>query len=1166
MGLTLEQWESVKELFEAALEKPLAERGAFLTEAAPDPAVRNEVERLLANHTEAGGFLSSAPLPAISPPSHSSQPSLVPGDLLSERFRITRFLASGGMGEVYEAEDLELHERVALKTIRSELLRDPRALERFKREVHLAKKVTHANVCRIFDLFRQPSGSSDGFLFVVMELLEGETLAERLRREPRLRASDALPIALQMAAGLGAAHDVGVLHRDFKPGNALLVPSPKGIRAVTTDFGLALRSGSDSSVSGNVTGTGESLGTPAYMSPEQVEGRELTPASDVYSLGLVLYEMVTGARAFEEDTPLAMAVKRLRENPTPPRTLVPDLDRRWEAVILCCLQREPKDRYQNANEIGAALRGEINPRIPRRQRIARRFAAVLAFLLALGAILVFAPKTRQQPKPETSVASPPSGTTKPRPSVAVLPFRNLSGNRETQWFSTALPDMLAAELAAGEKFRMVPGESIARASADLGIKAEETLAKDTLVRLRQYLGSDFVVLGSYLAQGVAPQAQIRLDLWLQDTTSGEIVASVSEKSSGQQLDDLATRAGADLRQKLGVGEVTPQETASLKALLPSDPEAVRLYSEGLARLRVLDARAARDLLEKASRVDPKFALIHSALADAWKTLGYDQNASEQAKKALDLSAGLPREQHLWIEGRYWELNRKWDKAVEIYRTLFDFFPDNIDYGLYLANAQKQARTVEEALATLDALRHLPSPAGEDPRIDLQQADVFDVKGAYQQQQAASSAAVTRARALGAKLLLARALNQTARSLEKQGKLEDAIVNAQEAVQISTASNELAELAKALTLIGIVRFDQGRFADAVSSYQQALTMQQQTGDRRGAATTLNDIANALGEQGDLAGSIKISNESLAMFREVGDKHSVAAVLGSIAARTIQLGDLSQAKKMLAQALAASREIGDHERTATAVYNLGEVLRFQGDLVGAEKMYAQALSMSNLMNDQSGVAYALHSMGDILTARGDLGAARQKYSQAFNLRNQIGEKGTAAETQLALAALTLEEGHLADAAAQIPPAREEFRKSGSTDDEILANMLLARVLVADQKISGAESQISTSHELLTKSQDFSVRLKAAIVAAEVHAASGRNSESCQQLESALALAAQHGYQGLQYEARLALSEAKLHSGDTATRTQLQTLSREARLKGFGLIARKAASLSRSIPPSH
>lgn len=1163
MGLTPPQWERVKALFEEALEKPPAERASFLTDVAQDPVVRTEVERLLDHHVESGGFLSLRGLPHSSLPAWTeSSQSLAPGDVVASRFRIVRFLAQGGMGEVYEAEDLELRERVALKSIRSELLHDEKSLERFKREVHLARQVTHPNVCRIYELFRHSPAHSEfkkgsEVVLVAMELLEGETLTAFLSRSPRPPIEDVLSIALQMAAGLGAAHAAEILHRDFKPSNVHLVPRAQGMRVVITDFGLALRSNRDLTISGSVTGTGEILGTPAYMSPEQVEGKELTPSSDVYSLGLVLYQMMTGTRAFEAPTPLATAVMRLKVNPTPPRALIPNVDRRWESVILNCLERDPKSRYQNGDEVGEALRGETkNLALWRKPGILGIIGIALVTLFVGGIILL--PKLRQNTVlQEIASTRPPIAI---RRSIAVLPLRNLSGNAEKDWVSTALPELLTAELAAGGKMRTFPGENIARASSDLKLTGMQTLARDTLDRLWKYLGSDYVVLGSYLDQGSNAGGQVRVDLWLQDARTGEITATISEKGPESELDDLATRAGATLRERLGVGDVTPDEAALVRASLPSNPEAQRLYSEGLAKLRVVDVLAARDLLERAVSADPGFALGHSALADAWAVMGYDHKAQEESKKALQLSSGLSREERLSIEGNDWELNRNWDKAVDIYRTLFEFFPDNIEYGLRLSTEQRQARTVDDALATLGALRKLPAPSGEDPRISLQQADVFDVKGAYAREQAAAETATSRARELGETLLLARALIQEARTLEKLGKLDDAVRIAREAASISEAAGERAESAKALSIIGIVNFDRGNFPEAVKAYNTVLATQRESGDMRGTATTLNNLANALGAQGDLAGSIKMLNESLLMFREVGDKHSTAAVLGDLAARTLQQGDLMSGKKMLEEGLAASREIGDDERTSTALYNLGEVLRWQGDLKGARAMYQQAGDLSKQIGDQSGVAYAMFSLGDVSTAEGDLIAARARYSDSLKLRTQMGEQGNAAETQMAMALLSIEAGNAREAASTLNQVRGEFHKEGLADDEILADTLLARILLSEGKVAEAEKETASAHELLTNSQDFSVRLRAMIGAARVQAASGKTDEAFRTLDDVIASAKKSGYAGYLLEAQLVLGSIEATTGEVNSgMALLRNVRKQAQLEGFHLIAKKAAQSS-------
>jgi len=305
-------------------------------------------------------------------------PSLAPETVLAGRFRIVRYLARGGMGEVYEARDLELREEVALKTVRAEIAGDPQALERFRNEIHLARKVTHPNACRIFDVFHHRSDADHDTVFLTMELLRGETLDARLRRTGRLTPAATLPLAEQMGAALEAAHRAGVIHRDFKTGNVILVAEPGGgERAVVTDFGLARRA---AGVEASLSGSGESrteyaVGTPAYMAPEQVEGGPLSPATDVYAFGVVLFELLTGARPFAGDTPIEIMLKRLREAPASPRSLVRDLDPRWEAVVLRCLERDPADRFAGAGDVLRALRGEpvARGRSARRRRLAGRW-------------------------------------------------------------------------------------------------------------------------------------------------------------------------------------------------------------------------------------------------------------------------------------------------------------------------------------------------------------------------------------------------------------------------------------------------------------------------------------------------------------------------------------------------------------------------------------------------------------------------------------------------------------------------------------------------------------------------------------------------------------------------------------------------------------------------
>jgi len=353
-----DKWEAVKALFEAALEEDPARRSSFLNEQCSEASLRAEVERLLAEHDQAGAFLST---PALGDLSHEVKPPNPPrrlseGQMLAGRFRIIRFVASGGMGEVYEAEDMELRERVAIKTIRPEGLERSDAIARLKREVHLARKVTHPNACRIFDLFRhQPSANDTGeeVFFVSMEFLHGKTLAEQIQRHGRFSPAEALPLIYQMAGALSAAHGAGIVHRDFKPGNVVLVEEPTGIRAVVTDFGLAYQAASPSADTA-LTTTLAQVGTVAYMSPEQLDGRPATTASDIYALGLVMYEMVTGVRPFE-GTSFSIASKRLAEPPPSPRKSEPNLSVVVESVVLRCLERDPQKRFAQAKDVSTAL-------------------------------------------------------------------------------------------------------------------------------------------------------------------------------------------------------------------------------------------------------------------------------------------------------------------------------------------------------------------------------------------------------------------------------------------------------------------------------------------------------------------------------------------------------------------------------------------------------------------------------------------------------------------------------------------------------------------------------------------------------------------------------------------------------------------------------------------
>ncbi|HEV2846156.1 MAG TPA: protein kinase, partial [Thermoanaerobaculia bacterium] len=614
-------------------------------------------------------------------PGSARAPSLEPGQVLAGRYRITAFLGRGAVGEVYEAQDLELNEPVAVKILRPEIAGDEQVLRRFKREVQLARRVTHPNVCRVFDLVAGPP------VFLTMELLRGETLSDRLERGGPMAPAEALPIAVQISDALEAAHANGVVHRDLKSGNVFLVDSQGSPRAMVTDFGLAGSTLAEAPVSATLTATGELVGSPAYMAPEQVRGEESTAATDIYAFGIVLYEMVTGELPFIGKSAFYTALKRLQEPPPSPRRKVPDLPPVWDEVILRCLAQNPANRFQHARRVVRALgatRAQEDATSPvylprrRRSRLFRPAAAGAAALLLALALGLIVTRDRWRTKPDPAVIETPQEERirAPRRAVAVLRFENLSVEKSAAYLGNALFQMLPTELSASGDLRLIPVEEIDRAMRDLALSESGGLSTETLSRLGARLGADIVVTGSYLAT----EGGTRFDLLARDTRTGETVASLGETGTEKMF--LATLAslGESLRERLGTRGLADRDAEAVRASRPSTLVAARLYAEGLARLRRFEGLRARDLLRKAVAADPGNPLLHSGLSAAWSALGFDEPAKSEARRAFELSERLRREDRRFIEARYREVAQEWEPAIAIYRELADYFPDNLEYS------------------------------------------------------------------------------------------------------------------------------------------------------------------------------------------------------------------------------------------------------------------------------------------------------------------------------------------------------------------------------------------------------------------------------------------------------------------------------------------------------
>ena len=399
---------------------------------------------------------------------------------------------------------------------------------------------------------------------------------------------------------------------------------------------------------------------------------------------MVLYELSAGRRPFVSAQVPLVIDGILNKDPEAPSVFNPKLSPGLEMLILKCLDKDPERRYQSARElrvdmdrltmpvshVGSDRTGRVAvPPSPAPSPPAKTKRAIIVGAVGLGVILLSL--------------------------VGALSYLYIQLRPEAAWLSTALPEMLTTELGAGEKLRTITGEEVAQMKINLALPDSDELTPQTLSQVGKALGADLVVLGSYVD---LPGGKLRVDLYLQDVGAGQTLLTVKQVGEEDNLFDLVSRAGAQLREKCDAGQLNAQDQAAVRAALPSTTEASKLYAEGLAKLRVHDAIAARDLLEKAVVADPNHALAHSALAAAWTLLGYDEKARLSAKSAYELSASLSREEGLLTEARYRETSKEWANAADSYRILFGFFPDNLEYGLLLARAQTRGGKGKEALA------------------------------------------------------------------------------------------------------------------------------------------------------------------------------------------------------------------------------------------------------------------------------------------------------------------------------------------------------------------------------------------------------------------------------------------------------------------------------------
>lgn len=757
-----------------------------------------------------------------------------------------------------------------------------------------------------------------------------------------------------------------------------------------------------------------------------------------------------------------------------------------------------------------------------------------------------------------SSAIPTAGAAPPVPvrrSLAVLGFRNLSGRAQDQWLSTAFGEMLTTELAAGGKLRIVASEDVARARLESKLPNADSLSRLSLQRLRSQLGSDLVVLGSYTALPQKNGEEIRFDVRLQDTASGETIAAHSVTGSQAELFQLVVQAGTELRQTLGLAEPSTKQKSEIEASLGANAAATRWYAEGLDRLRSFDALRARDLLQKAVAADPGRAAFHSALAESWSELGYDLKAQAEAKKALQLSGNSSRREQLLVEGRYRELTGDVPAAIEDYQTLWNFYPDDLNYGLRLAEAQTNGGRGKDALQSVARMRRLPQPQGEDPRIDLAEAKAAESQSDYARDLQAATAAARRAQAQGSSLLLAQALHEKGYACMRLGRPDDALAAFEEARRLWAAAGDDFGVATALHMTAMTRYYRGDFEAAGRSFETALGVFRRIGAQEGIASCSHNYAMLLHDEGKLPQARQALEDALRIQRQLRDQRGVAADLDDIGNVQLAMGDLPGADHSKQQAIAGFHRLGNRFGEAIALGNLGEVLVAEGQLSRAEHNFQQALALKQQIGYKPGMAYSWMELAMIQEAQDRLQEAGTTVTQAINMWQQLGNEFDLAASRLQLAQINLDQGQASAAESLARAAGAVFDKHRVADSGAMAQATLGRALAAQGKGAAAEAASTRALALAEQGGDRQGRFQALLAAASAQLALGKRTEAARFLGTLLAEAGRDGYVPYVLEARLRLGELELRGGGKAGRGDLMRLQSEARGKGFLLIARQA-----------
>jgi len=664
-------------------------------------------------------LLSSKEISAPTETLEAAKEELTRGTTFASRYEIIEELGKGGMGKVYRVEDKKIKEEVALKLIKPEIASDKKTIERFSNELKMARKIAHRNVCRMFDL-----GEEKESHYITMEYVPGEDLKSMIRMTGQLSVGTAINITKQVCEGLTEAHRLGVVHRDLKPSNIMI---DKEGNARIMDFGIAR-----SIVGKGITGDGVMLGTPEYMSPEQAEVKEVDQRSDIYSLGVILYEMLTGRVPFEGETPLGIAMKHKSEVPKDPKELNTQVTDELSRVILRCLEKEKDKRYQSAGEVHSELENiekgipTTERVIPKRKPITSReitvtFGLKKLFIPALVIIaLVIAMVITWQLLPKKEAVSIPSD----KPSIAIMYFENNTGDESLDHWRKMFSDLLITDLTQSKYLRVLSGDRLFKILNDINQLETKTFSADVLKEVADRGRVNHILRGSYSKAGNT----IRIDIMLQDAGTGEPIATERVEGTGEEsifslVDELTKKIKTNFN--LSEEAIASDIDREIGKITTSSPEALKYYAEGKKYYDTGEFRKSVTSMENAVEIDPKFAMAYRYISKAYARLGYRSEFRKYSLKALELSDRLSDRERYIIQTN---IEGNWDKQIEAWEKLIELYPTDAEAnsslgGLY-ARLEQWDRAIERYIAGIQ------SKSDISYRLHSQLATAYMAKGMY----------------------------------------------------------------------------------------------------------------------------------------------------------------------------------------------------------------------------------------------------------------------------------------------------------------------------------------------------------------------------------------------------------------------------------------------------